>query len=916
MIASSEPIPPDCAHVAAVFERQADLRPDAIAVSLGANTLSYRQLNERANRLAHHLRGLQVSTDDRVGIFLPRSLDMVVAVLAVLKAGGAYVPLDPTYPRERLNLMLEDARARVLLTHSAQLSQAPGSAQTTLCLDLETPRLNRGPATNPEPASAADDLAYVIYTSGSTGRPKGVAMPHGPLLNLLRWQAANSVCTAGSRTAQFTSLSFDVSFQEIFATWAVGGTLVMLTESQRQDPTSLWQLLIDERIERLFLPFVALRQLAEVGASQSVVPSSLREIITAGEQLQIVPRLVELFERLPRCRLHNQYGPTESHVVTAFTLPARPAEWPTLPPIGAPIANTRILLLDEQRQPVKAGDFGELFIGGDCLARGYLDQPRLTAERFIPDPFSEESGARLYRTGDLARCRPDGNFEFLGRIDHQVKVRGYRVELGEIESALHDHPKISSVVVVACEEVPGHKRLVAFYQPRDTTPVPADALQKYVGARLPEYMVPSVFVPLAQLPLTPSGKVDRGALARLPIESMVARTSFVSPRDTIETALASIWADVLHTRAVGVTENFFEIGGDSLLAVQLTQAIQERLGRPLPLSRFLAHPTIEALARHMRTVGAEHEDRAVLRGSGPDTPLFHVPGPAGVEFLPEPIARELAGERAFFDALQYPGVDGKQPPADRVEDIAAALVKQVRHVRPHGPYCLSGYCMGGVVAYEVARQLAHAGERIERLIMWDAFPARFFKRRPWHETIAELWQRFRSSSRAELAELIRNRTEPWRRRAERLACLWFAPGEADAGFSDAQSPNIDPAQIQRRVLAASDRAYSRYHPRPSSLPVVLCRSRHFFRSPFKEVLPLLGWEHVVRGSIRVHEFECEHEDLLQGAVLVQLAETTALALRATPSARRQGSSVLVQLALVFSSLWDLLSPLGFLAECV
>ncbi|WP_208346660.1 amino acid adenylation domain-containing protein, partial [Aetokthonos hydrillicola] len=366
-----------------------------------------------------------------------------------------------------------------------------------------------------------DNLAYVIYTSGSTGKPKGVAMPHRPLVNLITWQWQNSTVDFTARTLQYTPISFDVSFQEIFATLTTGGTLVLIPEQTRRDPIALLQFLNQMRIERLFLPFVALQQLAEVAQMESIIPTSLREVITAGEQLRITTAIAHLFSQLPKCCLHNHYGPSETHVVTAFTLSGSPSYWLALPPIGRPIANSQIHLLDSQLKPVPIGVAGELYVGGVSLARGYLNRVDLTNERFIPNPFGQSTGAkdqsfnsdRLYKTGDLAKYRADGNIEYLGRIDQQLKIRGYRVEPGEIETILEHHSQVRQAVVVGQNDSHGKQRLVAY--------VIADAimsatsmseLREFLRAQLPEYMVPSAIILLDELPLTPSGKVDRKAL--------------------------------------------------------------------------------------------------------------------------------------------------------------------------------------------------------------------------------------------------------------------------------------------------------------------------------------------------------------------------------------------------------------------
>ena len=449
-----------CVHQ--LFEAQVERTPDAVAVVFEQEQLTYRELNAKANQLAHHLQSLGISPDVPVGICVERSLHLVVGLLGILKAGGAYVPLDPAYPQERLAFMLSDTQAPVLLTMIHLVETLPEHQAHVICLDTDWEANTDQRQENPASSVTPNHLAYLIYTSGSTGRPKGVAMSHHPLCNLLFWQLENSTLSVGAKTLQFSPVSFDVSFQESFSTWCSGGTLVLISDEVRRDPFRLLRFLTDKEIERLFLPFVALQQLAEVADAQEAVPTSLCEVITAGEQLQITRQLANWFTKLKDCTLYNHYGPSESHVVTAFTLTGSPHDWPALPAIGRPIANTQIYLLNSQKQPVPIGVPGELYIGGVALARGYLNRPDLTAERFIANPFCDNPDARLYKTGDLARYLPDGNIEFLGRIDNQVKMRGYRIELGEIEALLSQHPAVQQSAVLVREDEPGNKRLVAY----------------------------------------------------------------------------------------------------------------------------------------------------------------------------------------------------------------------------------------------------------------------------------------------------------------------------------------------------------------------------------------------------------------------------------------------------------------------
>ncbi|MEH2337088.1 amino acid adenylation domain-containing protein [Nostoc sp.] len=581
-----------------LFEAQVERTPDAVAVEFGNQRLTYDELNCRANQLAHYLKSLGVKADVLVGLCVERSLEMVVGLLGILKAGGAYVPLDPNYPQERLAFMLEDTQVSVLLTQHSILDRLPLNQAKQVFLDTDWQLISQSSQDNLISGVQTTNLAYVIYTSGSTGQPKGVALNQLGLCNLILWQLQNNTISTGLKTLQFAPISFDVSFQEIFTTWFSGGTLLLITEELRRDALALLGFLEENAVERLFLPFVALQQLAEVAVGGELVVSHLREIITAGEQLQITPAISQWLSKLGNCILHNHYGPSESHVVTTFTLTNSVDTWPLLPPIGKPIANTQIHILDKYLQPVPIGVPGELYIGGVALARGYLNRPELTQEKFISNPFEKAEGNRLYKTGDLARYLSDSNIEYLGRIDNQVKIRGFRIELGEIEAALSQHSHVQAASVIPREDTPGDKRLVAYVVAhQDSTPTVSE-LRQALKAKLPDYMVPNAFVFLDSLPVTPSGKVDRRALPAQDLNNEIT-DKYVAPRNPIEELLAQIWAQVLKVEQIGIHDNFFELGGHSLLATQLVSRIRNIFKVELPLRELFTNATVAELARSL-----------------------------------------------------------------------------------------------------------------------------------------------------------------------------------------------------------------------------------------------------------------------------------------------------------------------------
>ncbi|QSQ15806.1 non-ribosomal peptide synthase/polyketide synthase [Myxococcus landrumensis] len=668
MLANSQP-PAGAAHVpTAVFrpvEAQGARTPGAIAVTDGARSLTYAELDARANQLAHHLRALGTVPGSTVGLCLDKGLDLAVAVLGALKAGATYVPLDPRYPADRLSFMLEDSGASVVLGHSRWDAVLPRATLVRrVLLDVDARVIDGQPTGSPGVEVPPETACYLIYTSGSTGRPKGVALSHRALSHLLTWQMGRSV-NPSARTLQFAALSFDVSFQEMFSTWWAGGTLVMPSEEVRQDLPALARFLEQQGVERLFLPFVALQALADVVVQGGGVPRALREVVTAGEQLQVSPALVSFFERLPGCVLENQYGPSETHVVSALRLSGPPASWPRLPAIGAPLPHCQLYVLDAWGQPCPEGISGELFIGGAHLAHGYVGRPALTAEKFVPHPFSSEPGARLYRTGDLARWAQGGTVEFVGRLDGQVKLRGFRIELGEVEAALRSAPGVRDAAAVVREDVPGDRRLVGYVVLSETvgedTSRARELLRAFLAARLPEYMVPSAFVVLDALPLTPSGKVNRKDLPVVQVEG----GEDTAPRTATEQLLAGLFAEVLGLDRVGLHGHFFDLGGHSLLATRAISRVRSTFDIELPLRELFEAPTVSELASRV--------DRLTRAGASQVMPKV---SPRADRTRPPPLS--FAQQRLWFlDQLEPSSASYNVPGAVRMTGPldTAALAK-------------------------------------------------------------------------------------------------------------------------------------------------------------------------------------------------------------------------------------------------
>ena len=710
---------PDTATLHGIVEEQVVRTPDAVAVTIDGESQSYAQLNAMANRVAHRLLTAGVGAETLVGVCAERSLELVAGLLGVLKAGAAYVPLDPEYPADRLAFMVSDAAAPVVLVQSHLRDVLPPTDATVLVLDHETEWAGE-PVHNPPPTTA-DQLAYVIYTSGSTGRPKGVPNTHRGIVNRLDWMQKRYGLTASDAVLQKTPASFDVSVWEFFWPLQTGARLVLAKPGGHKDAGYLRDLLVSERITTAhFVPSMLTVFLGEDGIEAA---TALRRVICSGEELPHAAA-VEFTTRFQDCELHNLYGPTEAAIdVSAWhCTPAALAEV-TAVPIGAPIANLRLYVLDERGTPAPVGVAGELHIGGVGLARGYHRRPALTAERFVPDPFSADPGARLYRTGDLARWRQDGTVDFLGRIDHQVKLRGLRIELGEIESALREQDGVTEAVVIVREDNPGDKRLVAYVVGSS-----AD-LKAPLKETLPEYMVPAAFVELDALPLTPNGKLDRKALPA-PVVTRDASAELVEPRTDTERLLAVIWKEILGVGTLGIDDDFFDLGGHSMLATQVVARIRKESTdtRAVGVMDLFTHRTIRDLASFMVGEVTDDGPRKLLyeltkpgRGKKKLTYVC-VPYGGGSAIVYQPLADALPDGYALY-SVAIPGHDvGLEEQALPFDELTTRLAEEVLD-RVDGPLALYGHCgVGSAITAEVARKLEAAGRELEVVYIGAMFP--------------------------------------------------------------------------------------------------------------------------------------------------------------------------------------------------
>ena len=795
---------PDRVH--RLIAEQAERTPHAPAVALEGRVWTYRHLDRRANRLAHRLRALGVGPDTRVAVCVERTPALLAATLGVLKAGGAYLPLDPGYPVDRLAFMVEDAGVAAVVTEPGSRARLPAHRGVEVLLaDAED-----GDTRPPDDSTAGQHLAYVIYTSGSTGRPKGVQVTHAALANFLQSMRERPGLTRDDVVLALTTLSFDIAALELYLPLIVGGRVELAGRAAARDG----RLLRDA--------------LAVSGATvMQATPATWRMLLAAGwtgnPRLTALcggePLSTELARELKaRTRaLWNMYGPTET-TVWSTVHPVAGVDGPI--PIGRPIANTTLHILDAERRPGPVGGEGELYIGGAGVARGYLGRPDLTAERFIDDPFSARTGARLYRTGDLARYRSDGTVECLGRVDRQVKIRGFRVEPAEIESVLLGQPGVREAAVVAHDDARGIRRLVAYVVRDPSRPSSPTALRDALGASLPAHMVPSRVVTMQAFPLTPNGKLDVRALPPPGEAELEAATEPVGPRDEVEQRLARVWAGVLGREPAGIRQDFFDAGGDSLLAAGLFVEIEQAFGRNLPLATLLDAPTIETLAAVLRDRegAASWSPLVALQPAGSLRPFFCVHGVGGNVLNYRGLSRHLGADQPFY-GLQARGLDGAEAPLTRIEDMAALYLRALRAVQPQGPYFLGGASFGGNVAVEMARRLAGEGEEVRLVALFDTYPTGFRRHLPASESRA---QGLAARLRVHAGVLVRGPDRAvysWKRlrRAYRRT-LYRSWQAAFAAFRSLGRPL--PAAL-RDVQKANYKALRDYAPPPYRGPVTL-----------------------------------------------------------------------------------------------
>ncbi len=856
-------LPPDSC-VQHLFESWANQTPDAVALVSEGHQLTYAALNARANQLGHYLRRNGVGAETLVGLLVERSAEMIVGMLGVLKAGGAYVPLDPALPGERLALMLAEAKPLVLLTQQHLTEKVSGATARVVRLDSDwASEVAPERRTNPRGGVRQGNAAYVLFTSGSTGVPKGVVVEHRQLLNYLFGVQERLALPPGTTFALVSTLAADLGNTSIFPSLCGGGSLHVISRERAVEPAALAEYFTANQIDCLKIVPSHLEALQSVPCPDEVMP--LRRLVLGGESSRWywVRRLQAL---APECTIINHYGPTETTVgvLTYEVGEAGPKRHAANVPLGRPINNVRIYVIDAALRPSPIWVPAELHVGGASVARGYHDRPAATAEKFIPDPFSDVPGARLYKTGDLARFLPDADVEFIGRIDYQVKIRGFRVELGEIEAVMTGSVWVREGLVVLGESAAGDQRLIAYVVPRTpegeaarhdagarkvyAAAFPVDELRRYLQERLPDYMVPSAFVLLEQMPLTLNGKVDRRALPAPESVAAAPKQDSIAPRNDVERQLVQVWEEVLGVRPIGVRDNFFELGGYSLLALRLLTRVNQQFGRELSLQLLLQTETVESMAELIRQPanGSAPSPLVALQPQGSRTPFFCMHPVTGSAFVYVALARLVGLDQPFY-GLQA----SVAKPLTKIEDMATHYLEAVRAIQPEGPYLLGGWSMGGLIALEMAAQLLAQGQEVALLVLIDraAFDAEPQAR---DEAVLQAW----------FAQTIESVKEQAAKTAGELSD--FGPSMYHRLFN---------------VYKINHRAVEQYVPRPYAGRITLFRAAE---SPIATPDQTLGWGELA-GAVDIQLIPGNHTSMLLEPGVRTLAERLGVCIESATS---------------------------------
>jgi amino acid adenylation domain-containing protein len=840
-----------CIHQ--LFESQAALHPDRLALRCGDRALSYRELNQEANRLAHALRRMGVPPDSTVGLCVDRSVEMIVGVLAILKSGGAYVPLSSDHPKARLSQQLSGAK--VLITEATFLEQMPEFCGPILCIDKDRSRWANESDANPQLTTNPENLAYVIFTSGSTGVPKGVAVRHRNLVNYSCFIAERLEVEKhpeGLAFATVSTLAADLGNTCVFGSLVSGGCLHVITHDDATNGERMAALNKRHPIDVIKIAPSHLAALLESAERKNVLPR--KWLVTGGEAL--TPRLLDTIRACaPSCEFLNHYGPTET-TVGCLTLRLRDFDWSTSPtataPLGRPIANTRAYILDAQQQRVPVGVAGELYIAGDGVTAGYIGQPERTAERFLPEVFSADPASKMYRTGDLARFLPDGNIEFLGRADDQVKIRGFRIELGEIESAVAQHSAVKQALVIAREDASGDRKLVAYFVAKPGQEVSVSDFRNFVKDKLPPYMVPSAFVKIASIPLNANGKVNRAALPD-PETAATKREKLQGPRDRFEEIVWKSWTTVLGTQSIDIRDNFFDLGGHSLLAVRVLHAIKEETGKEISPAALFQGATVEDLAKILREEEPaipKNELLTAVQTEGSRMPLFAAvePGVSAIGYIL--LSKHLGNDQPFYK-LQSQGEKMRWRPYcdDEYDTLADQYIQAMRSVQPKGPYHIVGMCEAAFIAYKMVQKLEAAGEKVGLLGCFDTWVRENTRRRKVRWMLVKYY-----AAKRKLRRLFKGTPE----------------------FQTTTLPAAPGAECKAIPMARVDDWNQAYWPGKDFVDPKIQAKISVFRSPKQPIIYIqdrtLAWDRRTTGGTDVYMIQGGHFKMLREPAVRTLAE--------------------------------------------
>jgi amino acid adenylation domain-containing protein len=846
------------------FEHQVCQTPQALAVIDGDAQLTYTQLNQRANQLAHYLHSLNVQAGELVAVSMARSVDLIVAFWGILKAGAAYVPLDPTYPHERRAYKLKDAQVRVILTQAALLATLPEHQARVVLVDHDWPTIARQAMTNPGYCTDPESLAYVLYTSGSTGNPKGVMVKHSGVVNHAAAISQEFGLKPGDRMLQFSNIGFDIIVEELYPTMVSGATLVLRPEEIAASMGAFLDFISVQEITILELPTAFWHELVNrLVTFKQTLPEMVRLVCVGGEKASRTAYQQWREHVHPAVRWINTYGPTETTVSATWFDPVKEGYDPASGeiPIGKPLPNVEVYVLDDQQQPVAIGVIGELYIGGPGVAQGYLNLPDRTQERFIRMPGQS---TRLYRTGDQVRFRADGQLEFIGRIDFQVKIRGFRIELAEIEAKLEAHPHLRQGVVLA-KERGDTKYLVGYVVPVVGADLSAKTLGNWLQDKLPNYMIPNQWVILENLPLTPNGKVDRQALPEPSFNSRRS-TEFDPPQDALERELIQLWEELLG-QSVGVQDNFFELGGHSLLVARLCDRIATQLQRQISPTALLQAPTVRQLGQYLNQTVTQPrsaiESAVVIQPGATNQPaLFaiHVLGEGGRFF--RPLAQHLGVEQPVY-GLAAQMMDNDHAPHNRVEDLAAYYIQQIQAIQPQGPYYLVGMSYGGSVAYEMARQMAQMGLAVGLVGLLDTYGPQS-SALPSRERLSAHWRSLKQQKRAYLHDQVKRRLDRLRVRYARIMRQLGRPVSYELRYKIILSDNL--------------KAAAAYRPQVYGGRLALFRATDAIFYPQSYLEAGLGWRDLV-GSLDIYDVPGDHMTMVEephAAVLAQQMQQAML----------------------------------------